>query len=519
MPKLKVENYFSTSLANTVTNSVVWEIEFQLSVVPSSDYWYLIVDYETNEREEIFYHRKAGTSVFVYGINRVNPQPHDIQSSVQMNDSASIFNYITWLLPDHFFIYKTSTTTCHIRWGKVYDNGEYYTIADEWAVTLVTWTNYLYVEDKVIKSTLSTLTDKFVFWEIIVDWVLNVTSFETYNTLWLITWRTSIILKGSGIPSVSLWEVDDFYIDQDTSIFYWPKTTIWGSWISLKGEPWNNWVSPTVEAWVTTTWLAWTEAQVTNSWSANAAIFDFVIPKGDKWIQWDIWAAAPETEATINTNTTTTAVITSDWTTHITLTYGDTSYTKYGLTNILTVDKNWETTRNKSIVWSFTVPDTSWITYVDWLFIDKITWTSSFVWTPLYRDFDNTINWFNLFKSDTSFEWQVSMVYKVNAWEVLHFDADLWLKQWFNFDSWAIAMTFWNIVRGTTLTFAITVNVSDVTLTIWNVYTKDIIPVLLTNYVLGETSIPVLWTWTHIFVAEIFSTWLHLSYAWKSTAL
>jgi len=241
MSKLNTQNYFSTWLVSTMDTSIVWEIEIQLAVAPNSDLGYLIIDYTDDIlREEIFYHRKAGTSVFTYWVNRTNPQAHDIAASVQMNDSASIFNYILDLLPDHFFMYKTSATTCYVKGWKIFDDWEYFTIADEANLSLSVWTNYVYVVDATINATLSTITDRLVVWEIIVDWAWNITELNNYNTMSAITERTNLILRWAWAPDSGLWINWDYYIDDTNARLYWPKFG-WVNWWSYVTIKWNDW--------------------------------------------------------------------------------------------------------------------------------------------------------------------------------------------------------------------------------------------------------------------------------------
>ena len=264
MTKLKLENYFSTSLQNGIDDSISWEIELQLWKEPQSDFGFLLVDYETNDKEEIFYHRKSWTSIFTYGVNRTNPKTHDISSSVLLNDSASVFNYITQLLPDHFFIYKTSETTCHIKWGKVFNDWEYKTITDKTDIILVAGTNYLYIEWTSILSTTTALTDKFMIGEIVVDWLLKITSFETYNTIWL-----------TGKQGIQ-WNP-------------WADSTVpwsqWDPWIN--GTNWTDgvdWINgnSAYQVWINN-WNVWTEAEYLTSLEGS----DWV--DGTNWTNWTNW--------------------------------------------------------------------------------------------------------------------------------------------------------------------------------------------------------------------------------------
>ena len=67
----------------------------------------------------------------------------------------------------------------------------------------------------------------------------------------------------------------------------WVPVTKKATRADLKGD---NWTSATATAWTTTTGVAWTNASVTNSWTTNAAVFDFTIPRGDVGATGTPWA-------------------------------------------------------------------------------------------------------------------------------------------------------------------------------------------------------------------------------------
>lgn len=69
----------------------------------------------------------------------------------------------------------------------------------------------------------------------------------------------------------------------------WVPVTKKATRADLKG---SDWTSATATAWTTTTGTAWTNASVTNSWTTNAAVFDFTIPRGDVGATGTPWAAS-----------------------------------------------------------------------------------------------------------------------------------------------------------------------------------------------------------------------------------
>ena len=81
------------------------------------------------------------------------------------------------------------------------------------------------------------------------------------------------------------------------------------------GCTWPQWPSGTISVWTTSTLCPWCDATVTNTWTCEAAIFNFWIPK---WEKWDTWATG--SAATVNVWTTATlpawccATVSNTWT-------------------------------------------------------------------------------------------------------------------------------------------------------------------------------------------------------------
>jgi len=519
MTKLTTENFFSTQLTVGVDDSIVWEIEYQLAVAPQSDVWYLIIDYlDSEKREEVFYHRKAWTSIFQYWVNRTNPQVHAVSASVQLNDSSSIFNYIINLLPDHYFMYKTWVSSMYIKGWKIYDNWSYYTIPDVTDLTFSIWTNYLYIDDFEIKTTTDSLSDKLIFGDVIVDWSWFITTFNNYNTISSQTGRPNIILRWSGSPSVGEWIVWDYYVDDTNKRFYWPKIEWdWGSSFSIEWAPWDNWAAWTIAVWTVNTWVAWSDVDIENVWTSSEAILNFTIPK---WDAWDI-AEAPEwEESTIKDNTIPEWVtVTTNSSTYIKVTLPNWDYTKYLLTKIIVADANNNIYSEDTLSWTFWA---DWIAYANWLFVHKVTWYTNFTGTVMYKNFSNHVTWVNTFNNTTIFKWPVSLQYYVTTWATL-FDVSKWTKQAMNISSWAAeTLDFTNLIAWCTLLLAINVTSSAITLTKWTATwtDQDWAPKSYTYYNISWDTYPInLAVWTHIFVLEVFTNWIHISYVGESVAI
>ena len=123
-----------------------------------------------------------------------------------------------------------------------------------------------------------------------------------------------------------------------------------------------KWDTAILDVGTTITGSPWTDASVTNSGTTSAAIFDFVIPKGNIWDQWDPWDPwdqwDPWDDATLQVGTTTTG---SPWT--------DASVTNRGTTSAAIFDfsipqgDNWQSNNTyPHNIWKSALQtwDTSW---------------------------------------------------------------------------------------------------------------------------------------------------------------
>lgn len=120
------------------------------------------------------------------------------------------------------------------------------------------------------------------------------------------SWTTSAAVLDFTIPE---WEKGDTWdtgasiisaeFDWDDMVFTkddWDTVTLTDAKVDLK---WDTWDAATISVGTTTTLTPGSSATVTNSWTSWAAVFNFWIPKGEKWDTWDTWATWP-TWAKIN---------------------------------------------------------------------------------------------------------------------------------------------------------------------------------------------------------------------------
>jgi len=152
--ELKLQKNYKWVLNATLQNTTTGEIEIKLSIAPISDLGFITIEPWVNWKEEtIFYHRKLGTSVFTYWVNRDNPLQHIIGSSIILANSIDVFN----LLLDKEqapYVFKKSINDVIIKWWTFYINSKIFIINDldtsvviEDKVLEPNITNYVYIKN------------------------------------------------------------------------------------------------------------------------------------------------------------------------------------------------------------------------------------------------------------------------------------------------------------------------------------------------------------------------------------
>lgn len=207
------KDYISTLLADV---QLIWdEYRFDLSVEPVSNEWYLLIDKWWSHEEEVFFHRKSWSSVFVYSINRWVLWTHQTGTQVLLANSISYFNHLFNQVWDSFFLYKKDLNNVIIRWGKAVLYWTPYTIPD--LDTSVSWKN---------------LISNSINYIYVVDGNFIISSTEIENQILLYT----IITDVSGmITSVNRYHI--FQAPQK-----WDTWATWPQWIQgLKWDTWATW--------------------------------------------------------------------------------------------------------------------------------------------------------------------------------------------------------------------------------------------------------------------------------------
>jgi hypothetical protein len=456
---LLFQNSYKTLLTEPITS--LWDIDFTLAEAPRYNKWFIVISpNSTIDKEILFFDSKDWARVFVKWVNRDDPKEHIAWEIVQINDVAEIFNFLSQNLATTFYLEKTWNLSVKVwGWNVLVDNEDF--VVWDTNIDLADWVTTYICYDHLNNDVFSSLTQENIVMAVV-------------TTAW---WEiTNIGYRNYKINATNIKSPYDLAVEQ---------------------------------------WYQWSEVQ----WLASL-----------QWEPWATWPAGSITEAPVNTQQTIIdnqviawITVVSDWISYIKVTLPNWNYTNYLLNKIITADVNDNVLSTTSLVWSFTIPNNSWITYSNWLYVNKTTGYTNFTWSPMYKDKSNNVTWVNTFNDTTIFNWQISFTYFENPLNDTTFNANDGTKQRMSINAWwPQLLNFTNLLAWNTLMLAINVLVNPITLTKWTATWDDIDwnPISFTFYNISWDTYPLaLWVWTHLFWIECFSQAVHLSYLWESIAI
>ena len=253
------QDWYKEYLQNNITPHQSWEIEIQLSIPPVSNFWWVTINPQLNDkRESIFYHRKEWSSIFTYSINRENPKWHSPWDLVIISNTSWVYKYIQDETTSIFSHYKESETSIKILWWMVMIRNSLLNILDTSTSTLSlinNSTNYIYLNSEwtyIIEQEEQPYEPSLILIKIITkDWFWNITNIQEWYRNVKFFWTTW-----------AEWEQGPM----------WPKWDIGLTW--PQGEQWP--IGPQ--------WPQWIQGE-TGATGATGLTW----PKGDKWDKWDKW--------------------------------------------------------------------------------------------------------------------------------------------------------------------------------------------------------------------------------------
>ena len=529
MNNVILKRNYKTYITDIIPSLVSGEFALTLNDSPESSMWFLLVEPWTSKEESIFYHRSNWSTIYFYQVNRTWVFEHADNSQCLLVNSIDYMNYILWQLSESLFLYKISESDIVIKGWKFYIASQMVTLSDLNTSlnltnkSLINWTtNYIYIDTVNLDFLITNVVrnDLFLVATLVVNgwWVIQSIIKEKVNHIWTIWESWPAWQQWPQWPTWLQWPAWVDWANVDLRVQGWyvqwkySDQLAWYNLIAIADISWTSWVDGReVELQKWSTHIQW-RYYWESDWINLVNLLDI------KWDKWDIWEPWINWQTiTDNVTAVTWSNVTTDNSTYIKVTLDSWLSYNYELTKIYVTDSNNETISSKDIVWTFW---TDWITYVDNSFVNKLTWTVTFVGKPVYRDQDNTLEWVNTFLNTTIFKSNVSFpYYRIDmTWSnIINFNAHNWAKQR------TINLTTW---------WTKTLNFNN--LVTWENYMLCIVNNSWWNIILAKWTITNSWTivnyssiwwttypltlsaWVHFFVCDAFDTAIHISYLWQS---
>lgn len=434
------------------------------SLTNGDQVFYVIANADQTLKREIFRITNVNiatkTLTFDKRISPNGKQTHTEDDLVQINDFAELFNYMALHIDDVWHTEVTTGRNVKFYGGILRYADSNVTVSDQTFTLNPNATNYIILDfsDGDVKVVTSLPSQYYLF-------ATGVTN---------------------GTDVLSLTDNRATFVGFDTSV-----------------------VTPSISVGNTTTLAAGSSATVTNSGTSLAPVLNFGIPKGATG---DI-ATAPEGAAqTVNDNILPegSSVVTTNDTTYIRVTRTNGTYAEYTLTGIREYDANGNLLTEQIITGVFGAQA---ITYAATSgSVDKTTGIYTVDGEIAYRNLPNVFSEGQVFEKTAAFNGLVLFPYYTNTANTSIFNAVNGSKQKFTFsDSGSHTLVFQNLRAGGNYVFSVVVSGGSATLVKASTFTDC--DTITTMYTIGTTTYPLrLAVGIHLFVAEAFSTGIHVSY-------
>ena len=296
--KITFEDFYKTTTVDLIADS--WDVDFEVWTAPANTMWWIIVNPESSSlRERMFYHDVIWSRVYVRWVNRYTAKEHLATSTVQINDSALIFNYLSENLSTAFYVEKVSWLNV-IIWGWYILDWQTTSEAADTALTISNnTTNYIYYDLdtwtlKTSTSEATVLADNWIIWVEITtsSWNISEINYRKYFIARWVTWPQWD--KWDTWQQWAIWNTWETQNINDLQDIDWTVTTSdINSTITVDNDDWTSTVYE--EDWIYTYDESWEETSFEpKTW----AYVDWVITYDDSTVvDW-----AQDTIQLINSN-------------------------------------------------------------------------------------------------------------------------------------------------------------------------------------------------------------------------
>lgn len=143
---INIENFYNTLTTSDI--AATGDVSFTVAVAPtgtSSTQGFVILDPSDSAKRERMFYTRSGSTLSVKGINRSNPNAHLTGSTIKMNDTAEIFNFIQANISTTFYVEPLGGLDVNVWGGPVLVSQSSVSVADT-TINLAYPLNYIYYD-------------------------------------------------------------------------------------------------------------------------------------------------------------------------------------------------------------------------------------------------------------------------------------------------------------------------------------------------------------------------------------
>lgn len=143
--QLQLQDFYSTVITEPSGIPATGDFDFTVAVAPQYNNGFIVVSANNSTLRDVFYfHNRVGNRLYVRKENRLTGnKAHTVNESVQINDTANIFNYFSDMISQAFFVEKTWGLNVRVNGWYVTYNGNVVAVGDQNLTLADNTTNYI----------------------------------------------------------------------------------------------------------------------------------------------------------------------------------------------------------------------------------------------------------------------------------------------------------------------------------------------------------------------------------------
>lgn len=261
--QILVEDFYATTITGSnVPSTGDFTVTLATAPKPWHDKgWIIFSPNDSGLRERCYYHSMSGSTISVYWINRFEPKAHLTWATVQINDVSNIFNYLSEISSSTFYVERTGGLWVTI-WGWPFLRDNLTISVGDTNLTLTNnATNYIYYKwsSNEIKSAISDVLA-------VADDGIVVSEVVCASSL-----VTGVFPRNHKMCTFTITE--------------WPQ---WATWVWVAWPTWPSWVWPTWPTWVT--WYTGADWALGSTW-IEQSFNDIITPVYGATVAYNDWAS------------------------------------------------------------------------------------------------------------------------------------------------------------------------------------------------------------------------------------